>query len=111
MTDDTDVYQHIMWDVWMPHIRSAILSWDARDCDVALELIETWLPLLPTWMLDNILNQLVVILSLLISPTVFVIAKKLYYIRDIAPKRVAISASLGQHSVGFCGNVADVASR
>ena len=62
VTEDTDVYQHVMWDVWMPHVRAAISSWDARNCDPALDFIDAWMPLLPSWMLDNILNQLVVTL-------------------------------------------------
>jgi len=55
----------------MPHIRTAISSWDARNCDPALELIEAWMPLLSSWLLDNILNQLVV--------TFFKVFLKLFY--------------------------------
>ncbi|XP_078484419.1 sip1/TFIP11 interacting protein isoform X1 [Ciona intestinalis] len=59
VSEETDVYQHMMWDVWMPHVRSSILSWDPHDADPVLNLIESWMPLLPPWMMENLLTQLV----------------------------------------------------
>ncbi|CAK8693912.1 unnamed protein product [Clavelina lepadiformis] len=59
VSEETDVYQHMVWDVWMPSVRSSLLTWDPRDCESALDFVEKWTLLLPSWMLENILNQLV----------------------------------------------------
>nr|ABC69931.1 STIP [Ciona savignyi] len=57
--EETVVFQHMMWEVWMPVVRSAIRSWDPHDAEPILNLIEQWMPILPAWMLDNLLTQLV----------------------------------------------------
>lgn len=54
-----DVYQRLIWDIWLPAVRTAILKWNVRDCDPVIELLETWLPLIPVWVMDNIQDQLV----------------------------------------------------
>ena len=76
-TEDTDVYQHMMWDVWMPHIRAVVINWDPHHCDLLLTLIETWMPLLPQWMLLNILNQLVLYLFILENFVFFLVCLEL----------------------------------
>jgi len=58
-SDQTDVYQHLVWNVCMPKIRASVMTWQPRNCDVMLTLIEAWLPILPGWILQNILAQLV----------------------------------------------------
>merc|ERR1719376_1137440 len=58
-TDQTDVYQHLVWNVCMPKIRASVMTWQPRHCDIMLTLIEAWLPILPGWILQNILAQLV----------------------------------------------------
>jgi len=57
--DQVDVYQHLIWNVCMPKIRACVMTWQPRNCDVMLTLIEAWLPILPGWILQNILAQLV----------------------------------------------------
>lgn len=57
--NNMDVYQRLIWDLWLPHVRTAILKWNCRDCDPLIELLETWMPVLPTWVMENILEQLV----------------------------------------------------
>ncbi|WAR09127.1 TFP11-like protein [Mya arenaria] len=57
--NNMDVYQRLIWDVWLPHIRTAILQWRVRECDPVIELLETWMPVLPTWVMENIQDQLV----------------------------------------------------
>ncbi|XP_053397449.1 tuftelin-interacting protein 11-like [Mercenaria mercenaria] len=57
--NNMDVYQRLIWDIWLPHVRTAILKWSCRQCDPVIELLETWMPLLPTWVMENILDQLV----------------------------------------------------
>lgn len=34
-------------------------EWNPRDCDPLISLMETWQPLLPLWMLENIFDQLI----------------------------------------------------
>lgn len=57
--DNMDAYQKLLWDAWMPSIRTAVSRWNSRHPEVLLEVIEAWMPLLPTWMTQNILEQLV----------------------------------------------------
>ena len=56
---DMDVYQRLIWDVWLPPVRATILKWNVRECDALITLLETWSPALPHWVLENILDQLV----------------------------------------------------
>ncbi|XP_060079683.1 tuftelin-interacting protein 11-like isoform X1 [Ylistrum balloti] len=56
---DMDVYQRLLWDVWLPFVRTTVLTWNVRNCDNLIELLETWMPVLPGWVMENILNQLV----------------------------------------------------
>ncbi|GFY44287.1 tuftelin-interacting protein 11 [Trichonephila inaurata madagascariensis] len=52
-------YHRLVWDVWMPPVRKAILDWNARNWSPLVELLDTWTPLLPPWVLDNVIEQLV----------------------------------------------------
>ncbi|GAA6009422.1 hypothetical protein JCM11491_003551 [Sporobolomyces phaffii] len=53
-------FESFMWTVWLPKIRSAINNdWDASDPTPAVTLVSTWAPLLPAFLLANILDQLV----------------------------------------------------
>jgi tuftelin-interacting protein 11 len=55
-----NTYERLIWEVWMPHIRKFILdSWSPREPDGLLEVLEAWIPLLPDWVLTNVLEQLV----------------------------------------------------
>ncbi|KAL5009755.1 hypothetical protein ScPMuIL_012060 [Solemya velum] len=54
-----DVYHRLVWDVWLPCVRSSILRWNVRTCDPLIELLETWMPILPPWIMTNIQDQLV----------------------------------------------------
>ncbi|GFN93720.1 tuftelin-interacting protein 11 [Plakobranchus ocellatus] len=54
-----DVYEKLIWDVWLPPVRATILKWSVRDTDPMTLLLETWRPALPAWVLENILDQLV----------------------------------------------------
>ena len=40
-------------------IFSFIRKWNVRDCDPLIELLETWMPMLPPWVFENIQDQLV----------------------------------------------------
>ncbi|EXX77932.1 TFP11-domain-containing protein [Rhizophagus irregularis] len=54
-------YESMMYSVWLPKIRSAINNmWNARDYDPAIKLLENWKPpLLPVFIYDNIIDQLI----------------------------------------------------
>lgn len=57
--NNMDVYQRLIWDVWLPIIRKTILNWNVRDCDPVIDLVEVWIPVLPSWILENIQDQLI----------------------------------------------------
>ncbi|KAI8146844.1 GC-rich sequence DNA-binding factor-like protein-domain-containing protein [Fennellomyces sp. T-0311] len=53
-------YETMMNTVWLVRVRSAINNqWDIRDPDPLVQLLETWKPLLPRFIFENIVNQLV----------------------------------------------------
>ncbi|GAA6060714.1 hypothetical protein JCM10212_003335 [Sporobolomyces blumeae] len=53
-------YETFMWTVWLPKIRSAINNdWSPSNPSPAVTLLTTWSPLLPTFLRDNILDQLI----------------------------------------------------
>jgi tuftelin-interacting protein 11 len=54
-----NMYEKMVWTVWVPKMRSAVSLWSCRNCVSMVELIETWLPLLPTWVASNVLDQLI----------------------------------------------------
>ncbi|XP_063694698.1 cullin-1-like [Bolinopsis microptera] len=56
---DLDPFHHLLWNVWMPYIRQAMQSWNVRDSDQLIKLIETWLPLLPSWMVTRAVLKLI----------------------------------------------------
>ena len=52
-------YERIIWEFWMPPVRSAILSqWRPRESDAMVDLLVSWQPLLPVWIWNNVLDQL-----------------------------------------------------
>jgi len=34
-------------------------QWRVRECDPLIVLLETWMPVLPTWVMENIQDQLI----------------------------------------------------
>ncbi|GAB1606956.1 tuftelin-interacting protein 11-like [Argonauta hians] len=58
-TSNMDVYQRLVWDIWMPVIRKTVQQWNVRECNPLIDLLEVWVPVLPPWILDNIQEQLV----------------------------------------------------
>ena len=55
---ELDPFHNLLWNVWMPYIRQAVINWNARQSVPLIKLIETWLPLLPSWIVNNILYTL-----------------------------------------------------
>ncbi|KAG5890818.1 hypothetical protein JTB14_008259 [Gonioctena quinquepunctata] len=52
-------YDSLIWHTWMPVLRTCVSSWNVRDCDSLITLIDAWKAVLPHWIVDNILDQLV----------------------------------------------------
>lgn len=54
-----DPFGKLLWHAWIPSIRFAITNWDCKKPEPVMKLIEIWMPLLPRWITDDILEQLV----------------------------------------------------
>ncbi|CAG9765565.1 unnamed protein product [Ceutorhynchus assimilis] len=51
-------YDSLIWHTWVPVMRACCSSWNPRDCEPMISLIEAWKPLLPTWILSNTFDQM-----------------------------------------------------
>ncbi|CAI2327742.1 unnamed protein product [Caenorhabditis sp. 36 PRJEB53466] len=61
MGDEIAAYDRLIWEGVVPSVRRCCLQWDPRsEMNEMLELIEQWTPLLPIWIKENILEQLVI---------------------------------------------------
>lgn len=57
----TTHYETMLYTLWLPPIRSAITNdWDIYDSRPLTNLIDIWKPVLPTFILANIIDQLIV---------------------------------------------------
>ncbi|KLT39752.1 TFP11-domain-containing protein [Cutaneotrichosporon oleaginosum] len=53
-------WESLLWQRWLPKVRSAINNeWDVWDPQPAVHLIESWDPILPRFIYDNVLDQLI----------------------------------------------------
>jgi tuftelin-interacting protein 11 len=53
-------WESVIWNLWLPKVRSTINNdWDAHHPRAAIHLIESWEPILPAFIRDNILDQLI----------------------------------------------------
>ncbi|OXH30890.1 tuftelin-interacting protein 11 [Cryptococcus neoformans] len=53
-------WESLIWHLWVPKVRSAINNeWDPLSPNDAVHLVESWEPILPLFVKDNILDQLV----------------------------------------------------
>lgn len=59
MTSDMDVYQRLIWEVWLPPVRATVLKWSVREASAMVLLMDSWSAALPPWVLENMLDQLV----------------------------------------------------
>ncbi|KAG0275174.1 hypothetical protein BGZ95_009109 [Linnemannia exigua] len=59
--DSMTAYESLLHHHWLPKVRSALNNaWDPRDSDPVIQLLEAWAPpVLPLFMQDNIVTQLV----------------------------------------------------
>lgn len=53
-------YESLIWEIFMPCVRTAIMkNWNVRYPERLLDCLESWRPLVPEWMMVNILEKLV----------------------------------------------------
>ncbi|KAM9744230.1 tuftelin-interacting protein 11 [Menidia menidia] len=57
---NTDPYHRLLWEVWLPVMRSCVSAWQPRIVGPMVDCVEMWAPLLPPWILDHLLEQLIV---------------------------------------------------
>ncbi|KAJ6647494.1 Septin-interacting protein 1 [Pseudolycoriella hygida] len=58
-TNVFDPYATLVWSGVMPNIRAAVSAWNPRIHQPMAALLDAWAPLLPSFTLDNILEQLI----------------------------------------------------
>jgi len=54
-----DPYSSLIWAGVMPSFRASIASWHSKEHPPMAALLDAWAPLLPSWVLDSVLEQLV----------------------------------------------------
>ena len=53
-----DPYDRLVWEVFMPKLRQTLSHWSPRNCNPVIEFLDIWKSLLPQWVLENIVDQL-----------------------------------------------------
>lgn len=48
-----------MWETWMPYVRNIVAQWQPRHCIPIVDFLDSWRHIIPVWILDNILDQLI----------------------------------------------------
>ncbi|KAI6180418.1 Septin and tuftelin-interacting protein 1-like protein [Aphelenchoides besseyi] len=66
-SNQLNVFDSLLWIAWMPSIRRCVLDWDPRtdwdkqtDRRRMIDLIATWSPLLPSWIQDDLFDNVIV---------------------------------------------------
>ncbi|XP_030624450.1 tuftelin-interacting protein 11 [Chanos chanos] len=54
-----DPYHRLIWEVWVPALRSTVAQWQPRNMGPMVDCMECWAPILPHWILDHVLEQLI----------------------------------------------------
>lgn len=58
---DRKVYDALVWKLWMPLVRREIMQWPSmKQCDQLIAFLEAWKKLLPGWVLNNVLEQIII---------------------------------------------------
>lgn len=55
----SDAFHRLMWEVWMPFVRNVVAQWQPRNCEPMVDFLDSWAHIIPVWILDNILDQLI----------------------------------------------------
>jgi tuftelin-interacting protein 11 len=60
-TDSATAYDLLLWHAWMPVVQRAAIHWDPRTNYLQMiELVATWVPILPSWLQDNLFDNVIV---------------------------------------------------
>lgn len=43
----------------MPSVRTVVAQWQPRNCGPMVDFLDSWSPIIPVWIMDNILDQLI----------------------------------------------------
>ncbi|XP_062872018.1 tuftelin-interacting protein 11 [Trichomycterus rosablanca] len=54
-----DPYHRLVWEVWVPVMRNCVPQWQPRIVGPMVDLVDCWAPVLPHWILDYMLDQLI----------------------------------------------------
>ncbi|XP_028566243.2 tuftelin-interacting protein 11 isoform X1 [Podarcis muralis] len=55
----SDAFHRLMWETWMPYVRNVVAQWQPRNCIPMVDFLDSWGHIIPVWILDNILDQLI----------------------------------------------------
>ncbi|XP_033476196.1 tuftelin-interacting protein 11 [Epinephelus lanceolatus] len=54
-----DPYHRLLWEVWIPVMRPCVSGWQPRIVVPMVDCVEVWAPLLPIWILEHLMEQLI----------------------------------------------------
>ncbi|XP_077601219.1 tuftelin-interacting protein 11-like [Stigmatopora nigra] len=54
-----DPYHRLLWEVWIPVMRTCVSRWQPRMVEAMVDCLELWSPLLPPWISGHLLEQLI----------------------------------------------------
>lgn len=54
-----NMYERMVWELWMPCVRRAVAQWSPRNSDKVQEFLENWIPIIPVWIKENVFDQLI----------------------------------------------------
>ena len=46
---EMDPFHSLLWETFMPRIRSAVVTWNSRHPDSLIQVLDSWHDLTPTW--------------------------------------------------------------
>lgn len=52
-------WSRLLWEVWIPVMRSCVSSWQPCIVGPMVDCVDVWAPLVPLWILDHLLEQLI----------------------------------------------------
>ncbi|TRY84761.1 hypothetical protein DNTS_027444 [Danionella cerebrum] len=58
-TSNMEPYHRLLWEVWIPFMRSSVSQWQPRNVGPMVDCLECWAPVLPVWILNHVLEQLI----------------------------------------------------
>ena len=54
-------YHSLVWEAWLPQVRLAVQRWQSRQPEPLVAFLELWRPLVPPWVMQHVLEQLVLV--------------------------------------------------